>query len=171
MSWFKKENTTIATTKEEDKTVRTEGVFTKCDGCRAFIYTKDLDASNKVCPKCAYHFRLSAKERLEMLFDDHTYQVLDQHLVSPDPLQFVDREPYVERIAAAQRTTGLNDALVNAQGTLGGRPTQISAMEYRFIGGSMGSVVGEMLTLAIERSITGTNAPDRRLRFRRRPHA
>ncbi len=153
MSWFKKEKTAIVSTKEEDKTVRTEGVFTKCDGCRAFIYTKDLDANEKVCPKCAHHFRLSSKERLEMLFDDHVYQMLDQNLITTDPLQFIDREPYVDKIAAAQSSTGLNDALVNARGTMGGRPTQISAMEYRFIGGSMGSVVGEMLTLAIERSI------------------
>jgi acetyl-CoA carboxylase carboxyl transferase subunit beta len=152
MTWFKKEKSTIATTKEEDKTVRTEGLFVKCDGCRAFIYKKDLDANEKVCPKCGYHYRLNSAERLEMLFDDRTYKVLDQHLISTDPLQFVDRAPYAERLAAAQNATGLNDAVVNALGTLGGRPTQISAMEYSFIGGSMGSVVGEMITLAIERS-------------------
>ena len=152
MTWFKKEKSTIATTKEEDKTVRTEGLFVKCDGCRAFIYKKDLDANEKVCPKCGYHYRLNSAERLEMLFDDRAYKVLDQHLISTDPLQFVDREPYAERLAAAQNATGLNDAVVNALGTLGGRPTQISAMEYSFIGGSMGSVVGEMITLAIERS-------------------
>jgi len=154
MSWFKKEKTAIAGTKEEEKTVRTEGVFTKCEGCRAFIYKKDLEVNEKVCPKCGYHFRLSSKERLEMLFDDRTYQVMDQNLVTTHPLRFVDREPYAEKIAAAQKSTGLNDALVNALGTMGGRPVQISAMEYRFIGGSMGSVVGEMLTRAIERSIS-----------------
>jgi len=154
MSWFKKEKTAIASTKEEEKTVRTEGVFTKCEGCRAFIYKKDLDANEKVCPKCGFHFRLSSKERLEMLFDDRTYQVMDQNLVTTDPLHFVDREPYAEKISAAQKSTGLNDALVNALGTMGGRPVQISAMEYRFIGGSMGSVVGEMLTRAIERSVS-----------------
>jgi len=154
MSWFKKEKTAIASTKEEEKTVRTEGVFTKCEGCRAFIYKKDLDANEKVCPKCGFHFRLSSKERLEMLFDDRTYEVMDQNLVTTDPLHFVDREPYAEKIAAAQKSTGLNDALVNALGTMGGRPVQISAMEYRFIGGSMGSVVGEMLTRAIERSVS-----------------
>ena len=152
MTWFKKEKSTIATTKEEDKTVRTEGLFVKCDGCRAFIYKKDLDANEKVCPKCGYHYRLNSAERLEMIFDDRAYKVLDQHLISTDPLQFVDREPYAERLAAAQNATGLNDAVVSALGALGGRPTQISAMEYSFIGGSMGSVVGEMITLAIERS-------------------
>ena len=152
MTWFKKEKSAIASTKEEDKTVRTEGLFIKCDGCRAFIYKKDLDANEKVCPKCGYHYRLNSAERLEMLFDDRTYKVLDQHLFSTDPLQFVDRAPYAEKLAAAQNATGLNDAVVNALGNLGGRPTQISAMEYSFIGGSMGSVVGEMITLAIERS-------------------
>ena len=88
MDWFKKEKSPIANTKEEDKTVRTEGLFTKCDGCRAFIWKKDLDANAKVCPKCGYHFRLNSKERLEMLFDDHAYQMLDQQLISTDPLQF-----------------------------------------------------------------------------------
>jgi acetyl-CoA carboxylase carboxyl transferase subunit beta len=152
MTWFQKEKSTIATTKEEDKTVRTEGLFIKCDGCRAFIYKKDLDANEKVCPKCGHHYRLNSAERLEMLFDDRTYKVFDRHLISTDPLEFVDREPYSERLVAARKATGLNDAVVNALGTMGGRPTQISAMEYSFIGGSMGSVVGEMITLAIERS-------------------
>ncbi len=152
MTWFKKEKNPIANTKEEEKTVRTEGLFTKCDNCRAFIWKKDLEANEKVCPKCGYHFRINAAERLAMLFDDHTYQVIDNHLTSPDPLNFVDREPYAQRLVAARNATGLNDAAVNALGTLGNRPTQISAMEYGFIGGSMGSVVGEMITLAVERS-------------------
>lgn len=152
MAWFKKERSAIASTKEEEKTVRTEGLFTKCDGCGAFIYKKDLEANEKVCPKCNYHFRLNSAERLGMLFDSRTYKALDHHLITTDPLKFADREPYVKKIAAAQSATGLNDAVVNAVGTLGGRPTQICAMEYNFIGGSMGSVVGEMITLAIERS-------------------
>ena len=152
MSWFKKEKNPIANTKEEEKTVRTEGLFTKCDGCRAFIWKKDLEANKKVCPKCGYHFRINSAERLGMLFDDRTYRAHDNHLTSTDPLKFVDREPYEDRLAAARSATGLNDALVNAVGTLGGRPAQISAMEYNFIGGSMGSVVGEMITLAVERS-------------------
>ncbi|MBN1570431.1 MAG: acetyl-CoA carboxylase carboxyltransferase subunit beta [Acidobacteria bacterium] len=152
MSWFQKEKGTIASTREEEKTVRTEGLFTKCDGCRAAIYKKDLESNLKVCPKCGYHCRINAAERLEILFDDHKYQVLDQNMITTDPLKFVDREPYAKKLAAAQDATGLNDAVVNALGTMGGRPTQISAMEYSFIGGSMGSVVGEMITLAVERS-------------------
>jgi acetyl-CoA carboxylase carboxyl transferase subunit beta len=153
MTWFKKEKSPIANTKEEEKTVRTEGLFTKCTGCQAFIFKKDLEANARVCPKCSYHFRLNATERLEMLFDDHTYQVFDNHLISPDPLKFVDREPYGKKLVSARASTGINDALVNARGILGGRSTMISAMEYSFIGGSMGSVVGEMITLAVERAI------------------
>lgn len=153
MSWFKKQKNPIANTKEEEKTVRTEGLFIKCDGCQAFIWKKDLEASEKVCPKCGHHFRLNARERLEMLFDGRTYQVFDDHLISPDPLEFVDRESYAEKLAAARKATGTNDALISASGTLCGRRILISAMEYRFIGGSMGSVVGEMLTRAVERAI------------------
>jgi acetyl-CoA carboxylase carboxyl transferase subunit beta len=152
MNWFKKEKGPIANTKEEEKTVRTEGLFTKCDGCRAFIWKKDLDTNANVCPKCGYHFRINSAARLQLLFDDQAYQVLDNHLISPDPLKFIDREPYAQKLASARKVTGLNDAVVNARGTLDGRAIQISAMEYGFIGGSMGSVVGEMITLAVERS-------------------
>jgi len=155
MAWFKKEKNQITNTKEEEKTVRTEGLFTKCDGCRAFIYKKDLESNGKVCPKCSYHFRLNAAERLELLFDERAYEALDNHMASTDPLKFVDREPYAQRLAAARAATGLNDAVVNARGRLGGRAALISAMEYNFIGGSMGSVVGEMITLAIERATAG----------------
>jgi acetyl-CoA carboxylase carboxyl transferase subunit beta len=152
MSWFKKERNPIANTRDEERTVRTEGLFTKCEGCGAFIWKKDLDANAKVCPKCGYHFRIRASERLQMLFDSGTYEALDNNLFSTDPLKFVDREPYSKKLAAARSATGLNDAVVNARGALGGREIQISAMEYNFIGGSMGSVVGEMITLAVERS-------------------
>ena len=152
MSWFKKEKRPIANTSEEEKTVRTEGLFTKCDSCRSYIWKKDLDANMNVCPKCGYHFRIHSAERLRTLYDDGAYEVLDNHIFSPDPLQFVDRVPYAKKLASARKATGLNDAVVNAVGTLGGRTTFISAMEYGFIGGSMGSVVGEMITLAVERA-------------------
>lgn len=153
MTWFKKEKTPLSNTRDEEKTVRTEGLFTKCDNCRAFIWKKDLEANAKVCPKCSFHSRINSRERLELLFDDHAYRTMDRDLVSPDPLHFTDREPYAHKLEAARNATGLNDALVNAVGTIGGRPVQVCAMEYSFIGGSMGSVVGEMITLAVERSI------------------
>jgi len=152
MAWFKKETGPRHSTNEQEKTVRTEGLFIKCDGCRAYIWKKDLEASQNVCPKCNHHFRINSAARLELLFDDGTYQVLDNQLVSPDPLKFVDRAPYAKKLTAARKATGLNDAVVNARGKLGGRPALISAMEYGFIGGSMGSVVGEMITLAVERA-------------------
>jgi acetyl-CoA carboxylase carboxyl transferase subunit beta len=152
MSWFKKEKRPIANTSEGEKTVRTEGLFIKCDTCRSYIWKKDLDANMNVCPKCGYHFRIHSADRLKMLYDEGAYEVLDNHIFSPDPLQFVDRVPYAKKLASARKATGLNDAVVNAVGTLGGRTTFISAMEYGFIGGSMGSVVGEMITLAVERA-------------------
>jgi acetyl-CoA carboxylase carboxyl transferase subunit beta len=152
MAWFKKEKSPLAVTREEDKTVRTEGLFTKCENCRGIIWKKDLDANDQVCPKCNYHFKIGALARLGLLFDEGAFQSLDDNLISPDPLRFVDRQPYAQKLQAARHSTNLNDAVVNAQGKLGGRPTLISAMEYEFIGGSMGSVVGEMITLSVERA-------------------
>jgi acetyl-CoA carboxylase carboxyl transferase subunit beta len=153
MSWFKKEKAQLpASPKDEDKTIRTEGLFKKCEGCAAIIWKKDLDANERVCPKCGYHGKTSARERLKSLFDDGRYEVFDQNLASTDPLKFIDRQPYEQRLESARKSTKLNDAVINACGEIGGRRTLISAMEYGFIGGSMGSVMGEMLTLAIERA-------------------
>jgi acetyl-CoA carboxylase carboxyl transferase subunit beta len=153
MTWFKKDKgAPISPIREEDKTVRTEGLWTKCEGCRAAIWNKDLETSEKVCPKCGYHFKIHALERLQMLYDDGVFETLDTELFSPDPLGFSDRQPYARKLASSRKSTGLNDAMVNARGQMGGRLTMISAMEYSFIGGSMGSVMGEMVTLAVERA-------------------
>jgi acetyl-CoA carboxylase carboxyl transferase subunit beta len=152
MAWFRKERSPLPATREEDKTVRTEGLFTKCENCRGIIWKKDLEANDQVCPKCNHHFRIGALVRLGLLFDEGSFQTFDDSLVSPDPLQFTDRQPYVQKLESARHATNLNDAVVNAEGKLGGRPALISAMEYSFIGGSMGSVVGEMITLAVERA-------------------
>jgi acetyl-CoA carboxylase carboxyl transferase subunit beta len=153
MVWFKKQKSPLpASPKDEDKTIRTEGLFTKCEGCRAIIWKKDLDTNEQVCPKCNFHNKIPARKRLRMLYDDGKYVVHDRNLVSADPLKFVDRQPYAQKLTAARAATNLNDAVINASGRLGGRPVLISAMEYGFIGGSMGSVMGEMLTLAIERA-------------------
>ena len=152
MAWFKKEKSPLAVTREEDKTVRTEGLFTKCENCRGIIWKKDLEANDQVCPKCNYHFKIGALARLGLLFDEGAFQTFDDDLVSPDPLRFIDRQPYAQKLQSARRSTNLNDAVVNAQGKLGGRLTLISAMEYGFIGGSMGSVVGEMITLSVEKA-------------------
>jgi acetyl-CoA carboxylase carboxyl transferase subunit beta len=152
MAWFKKQNSLLPASKEGDKTVRTEGLFTKCEGCRVIIWKKDLEANDRVCPKCNYHAKIGARDRLRILFDDGAYQMMDQNIVSTDPLKFTDRQPYAQKLAAARAATKLTDALINARGKLGGRPVLISAMEYGLIGGSMGSVIGEMLALAIERA-------------------
>jgi len=152
MTWFNREKSPISIPKEEEKTVRTEGLFTRCESCRAFIWKKDLEANEKVCPKCRYHFKISATERLQMLYDEGAYQTYDDELVSTDPLQFVDQQPYDRKLAEARKLTGINDAVLNALGNLGGKPALISAMEYKFIGGSMGSVVGEKITRAAEKA-------------------
>jgi len=153
MPWFKKEKGPLATPKDEEKTVRTEGLFIKCDSCRAFIWKKDLDANEKVCPKCSFHFKIGARERLRMLFDDGAYETFADDLRSPDPLKFSDQKPYARRLESARKNTGLNDATLNGQGRIGGYPAVVSALEFSFIGGSMGSVVGEMVTLAAERAL------------------
>jgi acetyl-CoA carboxylase carboxyl transferase subunit beta len=153
MAWFKKEKGPIATLKDEEKTVKTEGVFTKCETCRNYLWKKDLEANDNVCPKCSFHFKINARERLRMLMDDGAYEEFAGDLISPDPLEFVDLKPYSQRLASARKSTGLGDAAINAKGRLGGTPVIISAMEFGFIGGSMGSVVGEMVTLAAEKAV------------------
>jgi len=132
--------------------VRTEGLWVKCDGCRQIIWKKDLEENLNVCPKCEWHFRIDAAARLALLLDDGKFQVRDEKLASTDPLKFSDTRPYRNRLLKSQDSTGLKDAIVNAEGELNGRPVIISAMEYSFIGGSMGAVVGESITRAVERA-------------------
>ncbi|HYX69209.1 MAG TPA: acetyl-CoA carboxylase, carboxyltransferase subunit beta [Terriglobales bacterium] len=150
MTWFKRESSDVDPGGE--KRVRTEGLWVKCDDCRKIIWKKDLDANYNVCPNCGRHFRIDARTRLAQLLDDGQYQTDDTDLASNDPLKFADVRPYSERLRKAQKDTGLKDALLNARGNLDGRPVIVSAMEYAFIGGSMGSVVGEAITRAIERA-------------------
>jgi acetyl-CoA carboxylase carboxyl transferase subunit beta len=130
----------------------------KCEDCRQVIWKKDLEENFNCCPKCEKHFRIDARTRLAYLLDGGAYETDDGNLVSIDPLKFVDLKAYSSRIIAARRDTGLNDAVINARGTLNGRPVIVSAMEYSFIGGSMGAVVGEMITRAVERA-TDTRTP------------
>ena len=154
MSWFKRENTELEASSE--KRVRTEGLWVKCDGCRQVIWKKDLDQNWNVCPKCERHFRIDARTRLALLLDngekDDSFTVEDENLASTDPLKFVDVRAYSDRLRHTQSTTGLKDAVVNAECVMNGRSIIISAMEYSFIGGSMGAVVGETITRAIERA-------------------
>jgi acetyl-CoA carboxylase carboxyl transferase subunit beta len=151
MAWFKRESGELDTSGR--KTVRTEGLWVKCEGCRQIIWKKDLEENLNVCPKCDKHFRIDARTRLAQLLDDGQYETFDGNLSSTDPLKFVDLKPYSSRLKQAQHDTGLKDAVINAQGKLLGHPVVISAMEYAFIGGSMGAVVGEMITRAVERAL------------------
>jgi len=151
MAWFKRESGELDATGE--KKVRTEGLWVKCEACRQIIWKKDLEENLNVCPKCDKHFRIDARTRLSQLLDDNQYEVFDANLVTTDPLKFADLKTYAARLQTAQSETGLKDAIINARGRLDGRPVIISAMEYSFIGGSMGVVVGEAITRAIEQSI------------------
>jgi acetyl-CoA carboxylase carboxyl transferase subunit beta len=150
LAWFKRESTEIQT--PEEKRVRTEGLWVKCDGCRQIIWKKELEENLNVCPKCEYHFRIDAPARLALLLDEGSYQIQDNKLASTDPLNFSDTRPYKARLQKSQSQTGLKDAIINAEGAIHGRPIIVSAMEYSFIGGSMGAVVGEAITRAIERA-------------------
>ena len=150
MAWFKRESGELDTSGE--KRVRTEGLWVKCDNCRQIIWKKDLEENMNVCPKCEKHFRIDARTRLAQLLDDNQYETFDGNIASTDPLKFVDLKPYSSRLRQAQKDTGLRDAVINAHGKLQGRPVIASVMEYAFIGGSMGAVVGEAITRAIERA-------------------
>ena len=150
MAWFKRESGELDTSGE--KKVRTEGLWVKCESCRQIIWKKDLEENMNVCPKCDKHFRIDARTRLAQLLDDNQYATFDGDISSTDPLKFVDLKPYSRRLKQAQHDTGLNDAVINAQGKLMGRAVITSVMEYSFIGGSMGAVVGEAITRAIERA-------------------
>jgi len=150
MAWFKRESVPLDTSGE--KRVKTEGLWVKCDNCRQIIWKKDLEENLNVCPKCDKHFRIDARTRLALLLDDNQYEVFDANIASTDPLKFVDLKPYSSRLKQAKEDTGLNDAVINAHGKLMGRSVIVSAMEYAFIGGSMGAVVGEAITRAVERA-------------------
>ena len=151
MPWFRKEKQRIQPP-DESTHIKTEGLWTKCEGCRQIIWKKDLEANTNVCPKCGYHFRIDARARLHLLLDNDQYTEHDVSLETTDPLGFVDVKPYRQRIQSAQHATGLKDAIITAEGKMGDRPVLVCAMEYAFIGGSMGCVVGEKITRAIERA-------------------
>jgi len=153
MAWFKRDKRAIdQPTPPEERRVRTEGLWMKCESCRAIVFRKDLEENLLVCPKCQFHFRMNSKRRLEMLLDGN-WTEHDHGMVSTDPLKFVDTKPYAKRIKDAQRKLGMNDAIITAEGQLNGRPVICCAMEFGFIGGSMGAVVGEKVTRAIEMAI------------------
>ena len=150
MSWFKREDHEIRNTSE--RTVRTEGLWTRCENCRQAIWKAELTENLEVCPKCGYHFKIDARSRIASLLEPG-YELVDLELRSTDPLSFVDLKPYKRRLKEAQAKTGLNDAIVNAVGRIGRHAVVLSVMEYGFIGGSMGAVVGETIARAVDRSL------------------
>jgi len=161
MSWFKREDGEYESDPGGNgnvgaggRKVRTEGLWTKCLGCRQTIFKADLEANLNVCPKCQHHFKIGARRRIELLLEPG-YELVDTGLRSTDPLNFNDVKPYKNRLRAAQEATGLDDAILNAVGELGPHSVVLSAMEYGFIGGSMGAVVGETIARAVDRARLG----------------
>lgn len=164
MSWFKRQDGVTGADDNDpakpgngngdsgEKRVRTEGLWIKCDACRTVLWKADLEANLQVCPKCGKHFRLGARERIASLLEPG-YEFVDTELKSTDPLNFVDLKPYKDRLRRAQDETGLNDAVLNAVGKLNHHPVVVSVMEYAFIGGSMGAVVGETIARAADRAL------------------
>lgn len=153
MPWFRKKKGKIEPVSDKDRVVRTENVFVRCEECGEHLYKKELEEALQVCVHCNYHFRLGAYDRLEKLFDDAHCEELDAEVVSTDPLDFVDSKPYTKRIAQAQAATGLPEAVITARGKVGGHRVFAGAMDMNFIGGSMGSAVGEKITRLIEHAI------------------
>jgi acetyl-CoA carboxylase carboxyl transferase subunit beta len=154
MSWFRRDKPKIEDQSgDEERTVKTEGIFVKCTECENPLYKRELIESQQVCTNCGFHFRYSAVERLNTLFDDGKYERLDDEVTSGDPLSFVDTKPYKERIEAAKKASGLPEAIISGTGKVGGHLAFVGAMDMSFIGGSMGSAVGEKITRLIERAL------------------
>ena len=151
MAWFRKEKKPKEAV--EKQTAIPEGLWVKCDDCKEIVYKKEVEANYNVCPKCGYHFRLNARERFDLLFDDKKYKEFATDIRSGDPLEFRDTKRYRDRLRVYEQRVGKSDAVMCAEGKLGGMAVVICAMEYNFMGGSMGSVVGEKITLAVERAL------------------
>src|SRR6266436_532371 len=153
MPWFRKKKGKIEPVRDSERVVRTENVFVRCEECEEHLYKKELEEALQVCTHCGYHFRIGAYDRLEKIFDDGYCEELDAEVISTDPLKFVDSKPYSKRIKQAQDSTGLPEAIITARGKVGGHRVFAGAMDMLFIGGSMGSAVGEKITRLIERAI------------------
>ena len=152
MAWFKKEKTPKQPQAERRLKVP-EGLWVKCPACKEIVYKKEVANNSNVCPKCNYHFRIGSRERLEMLLDGGRYEEFDADISPVDVLDFVDTKPYAKRLREYQERTGLRDALISCDGSIGGHRIIVAIMEFGFMGGSMGSVVGEKVTRCAERSL------------------
>ncbi|MBI3359307.1 MAG: acetyl-CoA carboxylase carboxyltransferase subunit beta [Nitrospirae bacterium] len=152
MAWFKKENQQESGEEEPLKIRSAEGLWVKCNNCREIIYRKELERRAKVCPKCQYHFPISIEERIAMVVDEGTFQEMDRYLSPQDPLSFKDTARYKDRLKTYQEKTGQKDAIVMGDGEILNRPVVLVLLNFSFMGGSMGSVVGEKLTRGVERA-------------------
>jgi acetyl-CoA carboxylase carboxyl transferase subunit beta len=152
MAWFRKEKTPKQP--QVDRRLKVpEGLWVKCPACKEIVYKKEVANNSNVCPKCNYHFRIGSRERLEMLLDDGRFEEFDSDISPVDPLGFVDTKPYARRLREYQERTGLRDALISCVGSIGGHRVVVAIMEFRFMGGSMGSVLGEKVTRCAERAL------------------
>jgi acetyl-CoA carboxylase carboxyl transferase subunit beta len=152
MAWFKKDK--IQKEKTPAKRVKIpEGAWVKCDNCKEIVYKREVEKSLKVCPKCNYHFRISAKERIDLLIDEGTFLEMDKNISSKDPLNFKDIVKYRDRLRESERKTGKKDAMTTGEGRINGYPVVLAVLDFSFMGGSMGSVVGEKIFRAVEKAI------------------
>ena len=155
MAWFtRKEPSLTRDPEDSERKVKTEGLWLKCEGCSQVIWRKGLEENQWLCDKCGFHFKIDAVTRLSLLFDNGEMEQHDRTLTSTDPLDFTDSRPYKQRLAENFAATGQPDAVVCATGKILGRPVEGCAMDLKFVGGSMGAVVGEKITRAIERALT-----------------
>lgn len=153
MGWFSREKAPRPSVLVQDRLEIPDDIWSKCPGCDAILYTKELRRNVGVCPKCDHHFRLSSSERLLVLADRHSFVEMDKELRSVDPLNFKDSKKYKERLKKAEKSTGTADAIVTGRGRIYGTPVMLGVFEFGFMGGSMGSVVGERLCRMIEAGI------------------
>ena len=148
-TWFRRIKKGILTSTQEKKEAP-DGLWHKCPECKHTVTTKELEEQMYVCPKCEYHNKINAKEYFHILFDEHKYETLFDNIMPTDKLEFVDIKPYTDRLKSAQKSTGLKDAMTVGVGDVMGRKLVIACMNFNFIGGSMGSVVGEKISKAID---------------------
>lgn len=153
MAWFRKTRRPKTAPSERERSLVPEGVWVKCEGCREIIYAKELERNSQICPKCGYHFRIGSRERVEMLLDGGGGEELFAHVVSSDPLKFRDRKTYKQRLKESAAASGESEAVVVVAGAIEGIKVVLAVMEYVFMGGSMGSAVGERITLAVEEAL------------------
>jgi acetyl-CoA carboxylase carboxyl transferase subunit beta len=152
MSWWKRDKPSVDTPSDSGRTVITEGLWVKCEGCKQIIFRADLEKNLEVCPKCGYHFRIDSRMRMDLIFDGE-WTEFDANLRSTDPMEFTDSKPYKDRLKSMEKALGMKDAIISGQGKIGNHTVNACSMELKFIGGSMGSVMGEKITRAIERSL------------------